>query len=646
MNYQEAESFVFDYLEQHLSPKLHYHSFDHTRDVMQASVKLCEMEQLSEEQTILVRTAALLHDSGFAKQYQRNEPIGAANAAEWLPRFGYSPEQIESVKELILATDITRQPNGLLQKILRDADLDYIGRHDFFSISQRLREELFEHGKSIKLVEWHLIEKDFLEKHVYYTDSAYRLRNRGKHENLEEIKALLQEAGGLFSKTNTRHPEAQPLPDERRNIVHTLENTSLFQNAEPILLKHVAMAIERIHLKAEEPLFRKGDPGESMYIIEEGTLKVHEGSITFAELGPSEYFGEASLIDNSPRSASVSAATDAIILRIGEKDFYSLLVTYPSINRMLMKELINRLRNQNNAVVSEFRNREQKLQELVELRTRQIVEEKRNVERKSQELEAALKELQDAQHLLIHQEKMASLGQITSGIAHELLNPLNFVNNFSAVSKGLVDELSENTTDEDSQEICRDLNDNLGRIAQHGYRAVEIVRSMAEHSASFGTDKQQVNLRSLLEDAVNVTRKSNGTELPEEVIDFKINITEPIPVVSAVYGDLFRVMINLLRNATLAIADNHAAGNNQPGYVEISCTSDGQTAEVLIRDNGIGIAENDRARVFLPFYTTRAAGKGVGLGLSISHQIVSAYGGTIELMPGQEGTAFRMVIPV
>ncbi|MFM9007884.1 MAG: sensor histidine kinase, partial [Bacteroidota bacterium] len=193
--------------------------------------------------------------------------------------------------------------------------------------------------------------------------------------------------------------------------------------------------------------------------------------------------------------------------------------------------------------------------------------------------------------------------------------------------------------------ICIDLKDNLGRITQHGHRAVEIVRSMAEHSASFGTDKQQVTLKSLLEDAVNVTRKSNGTELPEEVIEFKINITEPTPVVNAVYGDLFRVMINLLRNATLAIADKHATGNNQPGLVEITCSGDGKTAEVLIRDNGIGISDDDRTKVFLPFYTTRAAGKGVGLGLSISHQIVSAYGGTIELLPAQNGTAFRMVIP-
>jgi C4-dicarboxylate-specific signal transduction histidine kinase len=105
-------------------------------------------------------------------------------------------------------------------------------------------------------------------------------------------------------------------------------------------------------------------------------------------------------------------------------------------------------------------------------------------------------------------------------------------------------------------------------------------------------------------------------------------------------------MINLLRNATLAIADKHAAGDSSPGLVEISCSSNDQRAEIVIRDNGIGVQESDRSKIFLPFFTTRPAGKGVGLGLSISHQIVSAYGGSIELMADQNGTAFRMTIPV
>lgn len=645
MNYQAAELFVFDFLKTKLSPLLHYHNAEHTRDVMEAAMRLCELEKLDEEQSILVRTAALIHDTGFAEQYKRNEPIGAAFAEKWLPGFGYSHAQIKVVTELILATDITKQPEGPLQKILRDADLDYIGRHDFFSISQRLREELFQHGKSIKLVEWHLIEKDFLERHIYYTDSAYRLRNKGKHENLEEIKALLQEAGGLFSKTNTRHPEAQPIPDERRNIIQTLENTSLFQNAEPILLKHVAMAIERIHLKAGEPLFRKDDPGESMYIIEDGTLRVHEGPITFAELGACEYFGEASLIDNSPRSASVSASTDAIVLRIGEKDFYSLLVTYPSINRMLMKELINRLRNQNNAVVTEFKNREQKLQELVELRTRQIVEEKKKVEKKSQELESALNDLQQAQYLLIHQEKMASLGQVTSGIAHELLNPLNFVNNFANLSKELLEEVKEELVGKElDNEALDDLKDNLDRISQHGLRAVEIVKSMAEHASSAGKDKQEILLHSLIEDAVNVTKQTLSKAGAMD-LRFELNANDSGAHVTAVYADLFRVMINLLRNAATAILDRKKTEDGFEGVIQITLSNNDKGVFIEVSDNGVGIPDENREKVFHPFFTTRPTGQGVGLGLSISHQILAAYGGQLELLDRSGETAFKVSLP-
>ena len=644
MNYEAAEAFIFDFLQKNLSPKHHYHSLHHTQDVMKATVKLCEMERLDEKTTTLMKTAALFHDVGFVEQYEKNEPVAAAYAEKWLPDYGYDTNDIAFIQRLILVTDIAKQPVGLHEKIMRDADLDYIGRHDFFSISQRLREELFEFGKSIKLVDWHLIEKDFLEKHIYFTESAYRLRNSGKQENMDEIKSLLQEAGGLSGKIDTRHPEAPPLPDERRHIVQTLQKTSLFRNADEVLLKHVAMMVERLHLSADEPLFRKDDPGESMYIIQEGKLKVHDGGITLAELGPGEYFGEASLIDNSPRTASVSASTDAVILRLGEKDFYSLLVSYPSINRMLMKELINRLRNQNNAIVAEFRNREQKLQELVELRTRQIVEEKKNVELKSQELEKALKDLTETQRLLIHQEKMASLGQLTTGIAHELMNPLNFVNNFSAVSSDLVQELSSLELSAEAMELCTELLDNLKRITQHGERAGNIVRSMAEHSSVFGKEKQLIDLHLLIRDAAGVIINPTTDAVFKDHFDVILELNAEHHRIKAVYSEWFRVLTNLIRNAVWAIEERRNADQNLKGLISIRTYNQDNAVLIAVQDNGIGIPEENLKKIFIPFFTTHPPGNGVGLGLSISHQIVSASGGSIQ--PGQSVEGACMVISI
>ena len=316
------------------------------------------------------------------------------------------------------------------------------------------------------------------------------------------------------------------------------------------------------------------------------------------------------------------------------------------MNRLLMKELINRLRNQNDAVVAEFRSREAKLQELVELRTKQIVEEKKNVEKKSLELELALKELQEAQRLLIHQEKMASLGQLTTGIAHELLNPLNFVNNFSAVSIDLMEELKELSTDEEAKELCTDILDNLQRISQHGHRAGEIVRSMAEHSSAFGKERHEVDVHALINDAVGVSVKTWSNTFPDENVSIEMHFDADQHKTSAVYSDLFRVMINLLRNAASAIQDRLVTNDKRGGNISLSTRNEGNEIIIGIRDNGIGIPEVNLEKIFLPFFTTRPTGKGVGLGLSISHQIVTAYGGNLRHVPSEEGAVFEIVIPV
>jgi C4-dicarboxylate-specific signal transduction histidine kinase/predicted metal-dependent HD superfamily phosphohydrolase len=646
MNYADAEIFVLGQLRHKLPHSLYYHNISHTLDVVRATEVLCDLERLDTDSSLLIKTAALLHDCGFIEKYDKNESVGARLAGEWLPQFSYNKQQIDVICELIMATQSPRKPDGLFQKIICDADLDYLGRSDFFTVSQALRQEWSEHGRTFLLNDWYELEKDFLENHFYYTDSAYGIRNKKKLENLEEIKQLLAERGALNPKQIMIASDVQPLVDDRLKLVDLLSQTSLFRNAERQLLEQICMMVERITLRANEPLFKKGDPGESMYIIETGKLKVHDGNIELAELGPAAYFGEASLIDNSPRTASVSAKTAASILRLGIRDFFSLLGSNPSMNRLLMKELINRLRNQNDAVVAEFRSREAKLQELVELRTKQIVEEKKNVEKKSLELELALKELQEAQRLLIHQEKMASLGQLTTGIAHELLNPLNFVNNFSAVSIDLMEELKELSTDEEAKELCTDILDNLQRISQHGHRAGEIVRSMAEHSSAFGKERHEVDVHALINDAVGVSVKTWSNTFPEENVSIEMHFDADHHKTSAVYSDLFRVMINLLRNAASAIQDRLVTNDKREGNISLSTRNEGNDIIIGIRDNGIGIPEVNLEKIFLPFFTTRPTGKGVGLGLSISHQIVTAYGGNLRHVPSEDGAVFEIVIPV
>ena len=316
------------------------------------------------------------------------------------------------------------------------------------------------------------------------------------------------------------------------------------------------------------------------------------------------------------------------------------------MNRMLMKELINRLRNQNNAVVDEYKSREQKLTELVELRTRQIVEEKKNVEQKSRELELALKELQETQRLLIHHEKMASLGQLTSGIAHELMNPLNFVNNFSAVSLELLQEVSELTTDEEAKELCADLIGNLERISMHGIRASEIVKSMSEHSTNCGKEREEVNINELIEDAIKASKNTWDAEYPNEKIATTLDLNASQFKTKVVYVDILRIVINVLRNARSAVHDQFLIDPTSQGEINISTENNNNSIQIFIRDNGVGISKEIAEKIFLPFFTTRPTGKGVGLGLSISHQIASAYGGNLDYVPSENGACFMVSIPL
>jgi predicted metal-dependent HD superfamily phosphohydrolase len=171
MNYTSAEAFAYDLLKKHLPANLYYHNLAHTIDVTESTERLCQLEKLDSDNTILLKTAAVFHDTGFIEQYDKNEPIGARLAGEHLPQFGYTPEQIATIQQLILSTASPRQPDGIMQKIICDADLDYTGRADFFTISQSLRREWAEHGRNLKLTEWYELEKDFLENHYFYTET-------------------------------------------------------------------------------------------------------------------------------------------------------------------------------------------------------------------------------------------------------------------------------------------------------------------------------------------------------------------------------------------------------------------------------------------------------------------------------------------
>lgn len=192
INYYKAERHIMRLLEKHLSKTLHYHSIGHSTDVVKAVEKIALSENVTDEGLFLLKSAATYHDAGFIEEYDNNEPIGARLAGEILPKYGYTDEHINKIKNLIFVTKIPHKPKNHLEEIICDADLDYLGRSDFHTIADKLRLELREHGKINSDRQWDEIQVGFLKMHKYFTKTAIKTRKKKKMENLKEVEERLK----------------------------------------------------------------------------------------------------------------------------------------------------------------------------------------------------------------------------------------------------------------------------------------------------------------------------------------------------------------------------------------------------------------------------------------------------------------------
>lgn len=184
--------YVFSLLERELDPTLYYHGVHHTRDdVLPAAERLAQLAGVVDEDLLVLQIAALFHDTGYLRQYPDNEPIGVEIAREILPSFGYEKTIISRVEPLILATNLAVGPKTFLEELICDADLDSLGREDFFAVGHNYRRELLAQGESFTLREWYERQDRFLSGHQYHTEVARGLRDEQKRKNLEEVKLLL-----------------------------------------------------------------------------------------------------------------------------------------------------------------------------------------------------------------------------------------------------------------------------------------------------------------------------------------------------------------------------------------------------------------------------------------------------------------------
>ena len=301
------------------------------------------------------------------------------------------------------------------------------------------------------------------------------------------------------------------------------------------------------------------------------------------------------------------------------------------------------------------------LEHKVKLRTAEVLEQKEEIAAQRDHLETALEDLQAAQAQLIQSEKMASLGELTAGIAHEIQNPLNFVNNFSEVNKELIEELKSEWSIVNSEkkkvaeELLNDIQQNTEKINHHGKRADAIVKGMLQHSRISSGQKEPTDLNALCDEYLRLSYHGLRAKDKSFNTEIKTDFDESIGKINIIPQDIGRVLLNLFNNAFYAVNEkSRLSANSYQPTAKVSTRRLNDKMEIRVEDNGNGIPSSIKEKIFQPFFTTKPTGEGTGLGLSLSYDIIKAHGGEIKVntregegLPGEQtGTEFVIQLPL
>jgi two-component system NtrC family sensor kinase len=286
-----------------------------------------------------------------------------------------------------------------------------------------------------------------------------------------------------------------------------------------------------------------------------------------------------------------------------------------------------------------------------ELINKQKIELELQVVERTSELKKSLEELKLSQAQLIQSEKMASLGELTAGIAHEIQNPLNFVNNFSEVNEELLRELkteAEKGNLEEVKAIANDIAFNSEKINHHGRRADSIVKGMLQHSRTSNGQKEQADINALVDEYLRLSYHGLRAKDKSFNADFKTDFDESIGNINIIPQDIGRVVLNLINNAFYAVDEKKRSGvEGFEPTVSVSTKKEKNKIEIKVKDNGNGIPQKVLDKIFQPFFTTKPTGQGTGLGLSLSYDIVKAHGGELKVETEEgEGSAFTIILSI
>ncbi|HEX6892752.1 MAG TPA: ATP-binding protein, partial [Chryseolinea sp.] len=277
-----------------------------------------------------------------------------------------------------------------------------------------------------------------------------------------------------------------------------------------------------------------------------------------------------------------------------------------------------------------------------------LLEEK--ITMRTNDLKRSLDELKATQAQLIQSEKMASLGQLTAGIAHEIQNPLNFVKNFSELSQELLDEMKHEIKSGNlnaAWDLSDDVKENLQKVLHHGNRADGIVKGMLQHSRSTSGIKEPTSINQLADEYLRLAFHGRRAKDKNFNAAIETNFDQTVGSINVIPQDIGRVVLNLITNAFYAVAEKKKVlGNTYEPTVKVTTKKSGDKVEISVKDNGFGIPQSIIEKIFQPFFTTKPTGEGTGLGLSLSYDIIKAHNGELKVETKEgEWTIFRIILP-
>lgn len=412
-------------------------------------------------------------------------------------------------------------------------------------------------------------------------------------------------------------------------IATSLAQADLLKNLPADLIHLLSTISTSVHFNKGQTVFKSGDKANKIFFIEKGTIAIVENEIELLKLQTNDCFGEEFVLPDGVYQSSAVAADDVVLLQINRQDFFAVLSKHHEAFNTILIVFIQKMYSQNQLKHTVFVQR---------------------LDRLNKELSKAKNDVEVRTIEMIKQEKLASLGLLSAGIAHELQNPLNFVNNFAELSGEIIGEIksTNNTTEKDT--LLNDVAGNIEKIQQHGMRASRIIKRIVSFSRGNTGDFELTNVNTICKEYVYLATAG----IKSNILGFECNIVESyneqLPMINTNAQDLGRVILNIVNNAFYALNErkkNSPANENYHPELQIITKNVNKKIYLHIKDNAMGIPAELQAKIFEPFVTTKPAGEGTGLGLSICRDIIRNLKGDIMLISEKsKGTEFIITLPV